>query len=159
VAVAGNVLRTREDVRRYLDEISDRNRDSSSATHLWHTAKQGMWLLLLISAYLQYYLLDILVQIDSMPGITVSVPMTPPRSRAVREVEDLRVWRSSSHATRLSGKIAPTSEWRLQCPTWNSCFRADCVSSAIRIGIRVDPASAGIVVCRRRPTALGRQQV
>jgi hypothetical protein len=104
---AGEVLRTREDVRRYLDEISERNRESSRATHLWHTAKQGMWLLLLVSAYLQYYLLDILVQIDSMPGITVSVPMNAPRSSTVRQVEDMRVeWVSSKRRVDFPDRLS-----------------------------------------------------
>lgn len=67
-------LRTREDVRRYLHEISMKSPVSSRATQLWFTAKQGMWLLLLVAAFLQYYFLDILVQIDSLPGITF-----PPR--------------------------------------------------------------------------------
>ena len=67
-------LRTREDVRRYLDEISASTAAASRATQLWFTAKQGMWLLLLVAAFLQYYFLDILVQIDSLPGITF-----PPR--------------------------------------------------------------------------------
>ena len=67
-------LQTREDVRRYLEEMSDRSPFSSRATRFWYTAKQGMWLLLLVAAFLQYYFLDILVQIDSMPGITF-----PPR--------------------------------------------------------------------------------
>ncbi|HEY7658259.1 MAG TPA: hypothetical protein VH881_15450 [Burkholderiales bacterium] len=67
-------LRTREDVRRYLDAISERISAGSRATQLWLTAKQGMWLLLLVAAFLQYYFLDILVQIDSLPGITF-----PPR--------------------------------------------------------------------------------
>lgn len=42
---------------------------TTRATQLWHTAKQGMWLLLLTLAYLQYYLIGILIQIDSMLGI------------------------------------------------------------------------------------------
>jgi hypothetical protein len=67
-------LRTREDVRRYLDAISGRIAAGSRATQLWFTAKQGMWLLLLVAAFLQYYFLDILVQIESLPGITF-----PPR--------------------------------------------------------------------------------
>jgi hypothetical protein len=62
-------LRTREDFRRYLAEVYENHPANTRATQLWHTAKQGMWLLLLVLAYLQYYLLNILIQIDSMPGI------------------------------------------------------------------------------------------
>lgn len=47
---------------------------------LWQTGKQGMWLLLLVTAFLQYYLLDVLVGIDSLPEIRVSVPVTVSQS-------------------------------------------------------------------------------
>ena len=62
-------LRTPGDVRRFLNDIYENRPASTRATQLWLTAKQGMWLLLLVLAYLQYYFLDILVQIDSLPGI------------------------------------------------------------------------------------------
>ena len=79
----GRELRTREDVRRYLKEISEKRPERSPVTELWHIARQSMWLLLLVSAYLQYYFLDILVEIDSLPSIQVTVPVpmqeiTPP---------------------------------------------------------------------------------
>lgn len=70
MVAADRQLRTRDDVRRYLKEIAKLDSVSSRATHLWHTARQSVWLLLLVTAFLQYYLLDILVQIDSLPGIT-----------------------------------------------------------------------------------------
>ena len=80
---AGRELRTREDIRRYLEEISEKRPERSPVTELWHIARQGMWLLLLVSAYLQYYFLDILVEIDSLPSIQITVPVpmqeiTPP---------------------------------------------------------------------------------
>ena len=83
---AGRELRTRDDIRRFLEEISGKRPESSPATRLWHTAKQGMWLLLLVAAYLQYYFLDILVQIESIPNIRVSVPpvSVPQSSRSFR---------------------------------------------------------------------------
>jgi hypothetical protein len=62
-------LRTPVEVRRFLNDIYENRPTSTRATQLWLTAKQGMWLLLLVLAYLQYYFLDILVQINSLPGI------------------------------------------------------------------------------------------
>jgi hypothetical protein len=82
---SGRKLRTREDVRRLLDELSAKSPAGSRAMRLWRTGKQGMWLLLLVTAFLQYYLLDVLVGIDSLPEIRVSVPVTVSQSnRAFR---------------------------------------------------------------------------
>jgi hypothetical protein len=75
-ADAGREPRTPEDLCRYLEEISRKRPESSRATQFWHTAKQGMWLLLLVAAFLQYYFLDILVEINSLPEIRVSAPAT-----------------------------------------------------------------------------------
>ena len=77
---SGRELQTREDVRRFLEDISAKTSVDSRATRLWRTAKQGMWLLMLVGAFLQYYFLDILVEINSLPEIRVSVPVTVPES-------------------------------------------------------------------------------
>ena len=83
---AGRGLRTREDIRRYLEEISGKRPERSPATQLWHIARQGTWLLLLVAAYLQYYFLDILVEIDSLPSIRVTVPVPAPEISPPRQV-------------------------------------------------------------------------
>jgi hypothetical protein len=71
--VSGRALRSREDIRRYLDEVS---RSSGPRRSLLHTLKQGMWLTLLAVAYLQYYFLDVLNRIENMPEVRVNLPMT-----------------------------------------------------------------------------------
>lgn len=73
---SGRKLRTREDVHRFLDEVSSKDPRTSRATGLWHTLKQGMWLALLVVAYLQFYLLDVMNQINSIPEIRVNLPLT-----------------------------------------------------------------------------------
>ncbi len=75
--VSGRALRSREDIRRYLDEVSRNNSTRvPPRASLLHTLKQGTWLALLIMAYLQYYLLDVMKQIDDMPEVQVNLPMT-----------------------------------------------------------------------------------
>jgi hypothetical protein len=80
--VSGRALRSREDIRRYLDEVARQNAGPSG---ILQTLKQGTWLVLLVVAYLQYYLLDIMNQVNSMPEIRVNLPITqlhhkpPPR--------------------------------------------------------------------------------
>lgn len=71
--VSGRALRSREDIRRYLDEVS---RNNGPRRSLLHTLKQGMWLALLVVAYLQYYLLDVMNQINDIPEVRVNLPMT-----------------------------------------------------------------------------------
>jgi len=45
-----------------------------------------MWLLLLVTAFLQYYFIDILIEIDSLPEIRVSVPLTVPQSNRTSRI-------------------------------------------------------------------------
>jgi hypothetical protein len=73
---SGRKLRTRDDVRQFLDEVSSKDPQTSRATTLWRTLKQGMWLALMVIAYLQFYLLDVMNQINSIPEIRVNLPMT-----------------------------------------------------------------------------------
>ena len=73
--LSGRQLRTREDVRRLLDEISTKSPDAGPTSSLMRTLKQGMWLALLAAAYLQYYFLDVLNQINSIPEIRVNLPV------------------------------------------------------------------------------------
>ena len=51
---------------------------------VWRTAKQGTLLVTLIVVYLQYYLLDIMYQMLTLPTIEVSVPVakTPLKARS-----------------------------------------------------------------------------
>jgi hypothetical protein len=70
---SGRRLRTREDIRRFLGELSAGKLPEPPAARRWRTAKQGMWLLLLVAAFLQYYFLEILVEINSMSPISVNL--------------------------------------------------------------------------------------
>lgn len=50
----------------------------------WRLAKQGVWLLLLATCYLQYFLIDIMYKTITLPNLQVSVPImhkTPPNTR------------------------------------------------------------------------------
>ena len=73
---SGRRLRTREEIRQFLLETSAKKPEAEKTTALWHTLKQGMWLALLVAAYLQFYLLDIMVEINSISEIRVNVPVT-----------------------------------------------------------------------------------
>lgn len=72
--LSGKSLRTREDVDRFVNELSLRKPEESPAARYWQLAKQATWLLLLLATFLEYYFVDIMLQIDSIPEIRVSVP-------------------------------------------------------------------------------------
>jgi hypothetical protein len=73
---SGRKLRTREEIHRFLAENAAKNPEAHPAVRLWRTLKQGMWLALLVIAYLQFYLLDVMNQINSIPEIRVNLPLT-----------------------------------------------------------------------------------
>lgn len=67
--LSGRQLRTREDVRRFLKETEAKREGADRTARIWQTVKQGTWLLLLALAFLQYYFLGVLIDINSMPQI------------------------------------------------------------------------------------------
>lgn len=73
---SGRKLRTREDIRLLLDEITVRDPYADPMCRLWRSLKQGLWLTLLVIAYLQYYFIDVLIQIETIPEVRVNLPMT-----------------------------------------------------------------------------------
>ncbi|MBI4291737.1 MAG: hypothetical protein HY661_09685 [Betaproteobacteria bacterium] len=44
----------------------------------WRVAKKGIWLLLLVVAFLQYYLINVIYQTITLPTLEVSVPVPKP---------------------------------------------------------------------------------
>jgi len=42
---------------------------------VWRLAKQSIWLLLLVAAYLQFFLIDIMYETITLPTLEVSVPV------------------------------------------------------------------------------------
>ena len=76
--VSGRKLRTREDVRRYLEEIAAKARDENLAVRFWQTVKQATWLFMVIFAFLQYYYMDVLSEIASIRQVTFPMPPKPP---------------------------------------------------------------------------------
>lgn len=69
--ISGRTIRTREDVERYVQQVSSAKPEASARR--WQTAKSVILLVLACAAALQYYLLDIMLQIASMPRVTFFV--------------------------------------------------------------------------------------
>jgi hypothetical protein len=64
-----------DEIRAFIkQEVEKQLAAEKRKTKNWSLAKQGMWLLLLSGAYLQYYLLDIMYQSVTLPTLQVNLP-------------------------------------------------------------------------------------
>lgn len=71
--LTGRQIRTREDVEVVLKEAAARDPASEASARRWNVAKSITLFVLLGLAGVQYYLLDVFVQIASLPRLTVFV--------------------------------------------------------------------------------------
>ncbi|HEY5897148.1 MAG TPA: hypothetical protein VIV54_06270 [Burkholderiales bacterium] len=70
--ISGRAIRTRADVEQYVEQLSAAKAQDKSARR-WQTAKSAVLLALVTAAALQYYLLDIMLQIASLRQLTFFV--------------------------------------------------------------------------------------
>lgn len=70
---SGRPLRSRAAVREYLDELAQRRSQTSAAARRWRTAKAATLAALGVLALLQYYFLDVMLQMVTLPQLTVFV--------------------------------------------------------------------------------------
>ena len=73
--LAGRELRTREDVRRYVDELSAANLEADRTQRRRHLVKDTVLLLCLLAAYIQYNFLDVTLQIARLPSTVIFIPL------------------------------------------------------------------------------------
>lgn len=78
--LSGRSFRNAEDVRAYVLELAQRRAEGASSTiKTWKMTKQAMWLLLLTCAYLQYHIMDVMVEVSSLQAITfIAQPIKSP---------------------------------------------------------------------------------
>jgi hypothetical protein len=74
---SGRAIRTREDIRAVLKELSARKAGDDPSVQRWKMAKRVTLLVVLSAAFLQYYFLDVALQIMSLPELTYFVPVSP----------------------------------------------------------------------------------
>ncbi len=85
--LTGRSVRTRADIRAYVEEVDAATRlRMSRVASSWNTAKHTAELTLLLFAFLQYYVADVLLQIVSLPQIAVFVPVVSPDIRSAVEL-------------------------------------------------------------------------
>ena len=74
--LAGRAIRTREDVSEYLKEISARKAGDDPSVQRWKAAKRVTLLVTLSAAFLQYYFMDVALQIMSLRELVQFVPVS-----------------------------------------------------------------------------------
>jgi hypothetical protein len=76
--LTGRTLKTREDIAAYVREVSARTAADAPSVQRWLKAKKVTLIALLAFGVLQYYLLEVMLEIASMPGTTFFVPVSSP---------------------------------------------------------------------------------
>lgn len=73
---SGRAIRTREDVREYVKEVSARKASDDPSVQRWKMAKRVTLLVTLSAAFLQYYFMDVGLQIMSLRELTYFFPVS-----------------------------------------------------------------------------------
>jgi hypothetical protein len=72
--LAGRRLKTREDVQAYFRETAERKPGQQPSVQRWVKAKRVTLFVLLVFSVIQYYVLDVMLEIASMRTTTFFVP-------------------------------------------------------------------------------------
>lgn len=72
--LTGRTLRTRADIQAYVREVSERKASDLPSVRRWLNAKRITLVALLAFGVVQYYILDVLLEITSMRTTTYFVP-------------------------------------------------------------------------------------
>jgi hypothetical protein len=81
--LTGRTLKTREDIQAYVREVSARKAADDPAVRRWLKAKKITLLALLAFGVMQYYMLDVLLEIVSMRSNTFFVPARTPMQKSM----------------------------------------------------------------------------
>jgi hypothetical protein len=76
--LTGRTLKTREDIQAYVREASARKASDAPSVRRWLKVKRLTLVVLLGFAVIQYYILDVLLEIASMRHTTFFVPVSTP---------------------------------------------------------------------------------
>jgi hypothetical protein len=81
--LTGRSLKTREDIQAYVREVGARKATDQPSVRRWLTVKKATLIALLAFGVIQYYMLDVMLEIVSIPKTTYFVPArTPPMQKS-----------------------------------------------------------------------------
>jgi len=84
--LTGRTLRTREDIQAYVREVSARKSTDAVSVRRWLQLKKIALVALLAFGVIQYYILDVMLEIVSMPSTTFFVPVRTPMLKSTLDV-------------------------------------------------------------------------
>ena len=76
--LTGRSLKTREDIQAYVREVSARKASEEPSVRRWLTVKKATLIALVAFGVIQYYMLDVMLQIVSIPSTTYFLPARAP---------------------------------------------------------------------------------
>jgi hypothetical protein len=82
---SGRSLRTREDVKAYVDEVAARNAADQPSVRWWQKVKTVTLIALAAFAFVQYYAMDVMTQIMALRENTYFVPVSTPMVKSGRD--------------------------------------------------------------------------
>ena len=74
--LTGRTFKTREDIQAYVREVGSRKATDQPSVRRWLNAKRVTLAVLLVFGVLQYYILDVMLEIASMRTTVFFVPTT-----------------------------------------------------------------------------------
>ena len=77
-SLTGRSLRTREDIQNYAREVGARQAADEPSVQRWLKVKRITLVALLAFSIMQYYILDVLLEIASMRSTTFFIPASLP---------------------------------------------------------------------------------
>ena len=81
--LTGRSLKTREDIQAYVREVAARKASDQPSVRRWLGVKKATLIALLAFGVIQYYMLDVMLEIVSMRTTTYFVPArTPPMQKS-----------------------------------------------------------------------------
>ena len=81
--LTGRALRTRADIEAYMREVGARKSSEQPDLRRWLKVKRITLLALLAFGVMQYYILDVLLEIVSLPATTFFVPAAAPMLKSM----------------------------------------------------------------------------
>jgi len=84
---SGRSIRTRDDIKAYVEEMAARKAADEPSVIWWRRAKTATLIGLTVFAFVQYYMIDVMVQIMALRETTFFVPVSMPMVKSMLETD------------------------------------------------------------------------
>ena len=125
---SGRRIRTREDIKTYVDELAARKAVDLPSVRRWQKVKTVTLIALAAFAFVQYYVMDVMTQIMALRENTYFVPVSAPLVRGIF----VTPWVDTARSARITHAMVVGPA----LPEVNAVQRAR-LDEASRAGLRV----------------------